>query len=80
VHHHPAVLAVGDLGDQRHPAAGQLDVGQALGLVVGLQLADQLGVAALGLDHRHDLGGVAVGAGGDQAVGQMGALQRPAVG
>jgi excisionase family DNA binding protein len=39
VHHHAAVLAVGDLGDQRrHPAAGQLDAGQVFGLVVGLRV------------------------------------------
>lgn len=50
--HHPPVLAIGDLVT----SGGLLTVGQqpavaALGLVVGVQLADQLGVAALGLDH-----------------------------
>jgi hypothetical protein len=81
VHHHPADLAVGDLGDQRrHAAASELEAGQASGLGVRLHLADELGVAALGLDHGHDLGGVAGGVGADQAVGQVRALQRPAVG
>jgi hypothetical protein len=63
--HHPPVLAIGDLVT----SGGLLTVGQqpavaALGLVVGVQLADQLGVAALGLDHG-------------QPVEQGGPLPRP---
>src|ERR1019366_5924698 len=47
VHHDAAVLAVGDLGDQRRdPPAGQLHGPEALGFVVGLHLAHELGVAA----------------------------------
>src|SRR6266404_3495836 len=55
VHHHAAVFAVGDLRDERrHRFSGQFPTGQTAGLIVGLHLADQLCVAALGLDDRDD--------------------------
>src|SRR6266699_1328161 len=53
------------------PPAGQFNGPQALGLVVGLHLAHELGVAALGLDDRDDAGRVAVGVCADEPVRQM---------
>src|ERR1039457_5508145 len=81
VHHAAAVLAVGDLGDQRrNPSAGQFNGPEALGLVVGLHLAHELGVAALGLDDRDDARRVAEGVCADEPVRQMRALNAPAAG
>ncbi|TMC18547.1 MAG: hypothetical protein E6J36_16735 [Chloroflexi bacterium] len=55
VHHHGAVLPIGHLGDQWGDLfAGEIQAGETLGLIVGLHLADQLRVTALGLDHRRD--------------------------
>ena len=80
VHHHPAVFPVGDLGDQRrHPAAAQVLAGQAQGLVVGLHLADELGVAALRLDERGDAGALAARVGANQPVRQVHVPHRGAV-
>ena len=77
----PPVLTVGDLGDQRRdPPAGQVNGPQALGLVVGLHLAHELGVAALGLDDRDDAGRVAVGVCADEPVRQVRALHAAAAG
>ena len=57
VHHHAAVLAVGDLRhERRHLFAVQLPAREPLGLVVRLHLRHELGVAALGLDDRDDAG------------------------
>ena len=81
VHHDAAVLAVGDLGDQRRdPPAGQLNGPEALGFVVGLHLAHELGVAALGLDDRDDAGRLAVGVCADEPVRQMRPLDAAAAG
>ncbi|HEV3288447.1 MAG TPA: hypothetical protein VG123_05600, partial [Streptosporangiaceae bacterium] len=77
----PPVLTVGDLGDQRRdPPAGQLNGPQVLGLVVGLHLAHELGVAALGLDDRDDAGRAAAGVGADEPVRQVRALHAAAAG
>ena len=55
IHHHAAVFAVGDLGDdRRHRYSPQLLPIQPQGFVIGLHLAHQLGVGALGFDQRHD--------------------------
>ncbi len=72
VHYDAAVLAISDLRDHGgYWPARQLRGMQACGLVVGLHLAHQLGVAALGLDHRDDAGGVAARVCAHQPVRQM---------
>ena len=75
IHHHAAVLAVGDLAHQgRHRAPAQGLAGQPQRLVAGLHLAHQLGVGALGFDQGQDRHLLTLGVAGHQAVGQEGLL------
>lgn len=72
VHHHAAVFAIRDLGDQgRHADVSQGEAIEAEGFVVGLHLAHQLGVGALGFDEGGDLAALALAIAGDQAIGQI---------
>ncbi len=80
VHHDAAVLAVGDLGDQRREAGRPVQRAPGPGLVVGLHLAHELGIAALGLDDRDDAGRVAVGVCAHEPVRQMRAPDSAAAG
>src|SRR2546426_2860494 len=71
-HHHTAVLPVGNLDDQwGYLFAGEIQPGQALGLIVRLHLADQLRVTALCLDHGRDGSAVAPRVRADEAVREM---------
>src|SRR6202011_1217940 len=55
VHHYTAVFPVGNLSNQwRYLSAAELQPRQTFCLVVGLHLADQLGITALCLDHTGD--------------------------
>jgi hypothetical protein len=59
IHHHPAVLAIGDLHDERRDAAtGQFEASEPACLVVGLHLGDEFGVVALRLDESVDARGL----------------------
>ena len=72
VHHHAAVFAIGDLAHEgRHGAIPQGLRGQPQRLVVGLHLAHQLGVGALGFDQGQDLHRLTTGVAGHQAVGDQ---------
>ena len=80
VHHHAAVLAVGDLGHQaRHRSAAELGAIETARFVVRLHLADELGVAALGLDDGDDAGAGSRGAATDEPVRQVSPLRPQAV-
>ena len=75
VHHNAAVLAVGDLRHQRGDLlAGEFPAREPLGLVIGLHLRDELGVAALGLDDGDDGSLLPAGVAADEAVRQVFAL------
>ena len=70
IHHHAAVLAIGDLAHQRWQAPAPAVLSLHLqGLVAGLHLAHQFGVGSLGLDQHGDLHAVAAAAAGHQSVG-----------
>ena len=76
VHHHTAVLPIGDLGNQwGYLVAGEIQPGQTLGLIVWLHLADQLRVTALCLDHGRDGSGVTPRVCADEAVREMAVLR-----
>ena len=76
IHHHAAILAIGDLGHQRRDLfAGQFHARKPLGLVVGLHLGNQLGVAALSLNDRDDRGFLASRAPAHQPMGHVFALR-----
>ena len=69
IHHHAAVLAIGDLGhDRGHGGAAQRLPAQPQGLIAGLHLAHQLGVGALGLDQGGDAHLLAAGVAGHQLI------------
>ena len=69
VHHHAAVFAIGDLGDEGgHADRSQGEPIAVDRLVVGLHLADQLGVGALGLDQGGDLAALTPSIAGDEAI------------
>src|SRR2546422_11495769 len=80
VHHHTAVLPVGNLGDQwGYLFTGEIQPGQTLGLIVRLHLADQLRVTALGLDHSRNGSGVTPRVCADEAVREMAVLRSPSI-
>ena len=69
IHHHAAVLAIGDLGhDRGHGGGAKRLPAQAEGLVAGLHLPHQLGVGALGLDQGGDAHLLAAGVAGQQLI------------
>ncbi len=69
VHHHAAVLTVGDLAHQsRHRGGAQHLPAQAQRLGTGLHLSHQFRVGALGLDQGRDAGHRAAGAARHQPV------------
>jgi len=60
VHHDATVFAVSDLGDELGDGdAVEFGARKCAGFGKGLHLGDELGVAALGLHDRDDLGGLA---------------------
>ncbi len=80
VHHHAAVLAVGDLRHEwRDRPAHQFASAQALGLVIRLHLPDELGVAALRLDDGGDAHRLSPGIPRHESVRHVGPMQRPPV-
>src|SRR2546421_7557701 len=76
VHHHTAILPIGNLGDQwGYLFAGEIQPRQTLGLIVRLHLADQLRVTALCLDHGSDGSAVAPRVRADEAARAMAELR-----
>ena len=79
IHHDAPVFAVSDLDHERGDRlARQLDSCQALSFGIWLHLADELCVAALGLDDGDDTGDCAARVPGHEPVGNVSLSDRPA--